>query len=59
MLEDNGFFIITSCNWTQQELDTHFADVFDRFYTIPTPQFKFGGQTGNSVTSVVFIKQTK
>lgn len=56
LLEDNGFFVITSCNWTQSELVVHFESKFSLHSVIPTPQFKFGGQTGNIVSSVVFKK---
>ncbi|CAH0547012.1 unnamed protein product [Brassicogethes aeneus] len=56
-LEDNGYLFITSCNWTQSELEQHFINKFILFEVIPTPQFKFGGKIGNVVTSVVFKKK--
>lgn len=56
LLKSDGFFIITSCNWTQHELCEQFKDVFVLKEVIPTPQFKFGGKIGNIVTSVVFCK---
>ncbi|XP_072383097.1 EEF1A lysine methyltransferase 2 [Diabrotica undecimpunctata] len=56
-LMDGGVFIITSCNWTQSELDEQFSEKFSRFAIIPTPQFQFGGKVGNVVTSCVFKKK--
>ncbi|XP_017076058.2 EEF1A lysine methyltransferase 2 [Drosophila eugracilis] len=52
----DSLFIITSCNWTEEELATNFGEKFVRHHTIPTPTFKFGGKVGNVVTSVVFKK---
>uniref|UniRef100_A0A1A9VPL0 Uncharacterized protein n=1 Tax=Glossina austeni TaxID=7395 RepID=A0A1A9VPL0_GLOAU len=42
-----GIFIITSCNWTEEELINVFQNLFTKYYTIPTPSFKFGGKIGN------------
>ncbi|XP_017768330.1 PREDICTED: protein-lysine N-methyltransferase mettl10 [Nicrophorus vespilloides] len=55
-MKDNGLFIITSCNWTQEELCEQFEDAFVYYKHIPTPQFKFGGKVGSVVSSVVFKK---
>jgi len=52
----DSLFVITSCNWTEEELEASFADKFVKHHTIPTPTFKFGGKVGNVVTSVVFKK---
>lgn len=56
-VKNGGYFLITSCNWTQEELCGHFEEKFKFFEQIPTPQFKFGGKVGNIVTSLVFRKQ--
>ncbi|CAH0731177.1 unnamed protein product, partial [Brenthis ino] len=56
MLNENGFFVITSCNWTDEELLRHFSKKFKLKCVIPTPQFKFGGKVGSVVSSVVFEK---
>ncbi|XP_023948955.1 EEF1A lysine methyltransferase 2 [Bicyclus anynana] len=56
MLNDNGIFVITSCNWTESELLKHFGETMKLKYVIPTPQFKFGGKVGSVVSSVVFEK---
>lgn len=58
-LENNGLFIITSCNWTLDELKEHFDSKFILLSVIPTPQFKFGGSVGNVVTSCAFKKNIK
>lgn len=57
LMQDDGYFIITSCNWTEEELTAGFAEVFAQFYIIPSPQFKFGGKVGSVVSSVVFKKK--
>ncbi|XP_053688214.1 EEF1A lysine methyltransferase 2 [Sabethes cyaneus] len=59
LLTDDGFFVLTSCNWTQQELVKSFEKYFQLYQVIPTPSFQFGGSVGNVVTSVVFCKLTK
>ncbi|XP_015585322.1 EEF1A lysine methyltransferase 2 [Cephus cinctus] len=56
ILLPNGLFILTSCNWTESELQSQFKDYFKVLQMIPTPSFKFGGKVGNTVTSVVFQK---
>ncbi|KAH8325033.1 hypothetical protein KR074_002446 [Drosophila pseudoananassae] len=52
-----SLFVITSCNWTEEELVQSFAEKLIKHATIPTPTFKFGGKVGNVVTSVVFKKR--
>ncbi|KAK7072156.1 Methyltransferase-like protein 10 [Halocaridina rubra] len=56
VIEDHGLFIITSCNWTNEELQNHFTGYFRLEYEIPTPSFMFGGKVGSQVTSAVFKK---
>lgn len=56
-LKDEGYFIITSCNWTQMELEQQYKEHFDLHQTIPTPQFKFGGTVGSVVSICVFKKK--
>ncbi|XP_045456161.1 EEF1A lysine methyltransferase 2 [Melitaea cinxia] len=56
MLQDNGIFVITSCNWTESELLKHFQEKLKLKCVIPTPQFKFGGKVGSVVSSMVFEK---
>lgn len=56
LLADDGFFIITACNFTGYELAKSFEGTFDDHATIPTPVFSFGGKTGTTVTSMIFKK---
>ncbi|XP_055628013.1 EEF1A lysine methyltransferase 2 [Toxorhynchites rutilus septentrionalis] len=56
LLDDDGLFILTSCNWTESELVRSFEGIFELHAVVPTPTFKFGGSVGNVVTSVVFVK---
>lgn len=50
-----ALFIITSCNWTASELESIFrAEGLKAIHQIPHVQFKFGGQTGQDVSTVVF-----
>ncbi|XP_014219771.1 EEF1A lysine methyltransferase 2 [Copidosoma floridanum] len=58
-IEDGGFFILVSCNWTKEELIEHFQDYFEFSQQIPTKTLSFGGQTGNTVTILVFVKKTR
>ncbi|XP_031571768.1 EEF1A lysine methyltransferase 2-like [Actinia tenebrosa] len=59
LLPENGFFIITSCNWTKSELVEQFKEDFTLLDEIPSPSFSFGGQAGNTVTSLIFVKRFK
>ncbi|KAJ0169594.1 hypothetical protein K1T71_014779 [Dendrolimus kikuchii] len=54
MMKDDGLFIITSCNWTDEELTKQFSEKLKLKCVIPTPQFTFGGKIGSVVSSVVF-----
>ncbi|XP_017287694.2 EEF1A lysine methyltransferase 2 [Kryptolebias marmoratus] len=53
-LKDNGFFAITSCNWTKEQLRERFSEGFEFVQELPTPSFKFGGKTGNNVSALIF-----
>jgi len=55
--DSKTYLILTSCNWTKEELAEHFKEYFDVHTVIPTPQFKFGGVVGNNVTSVIFERK--
>ncbi|XP_075699303.1 EEF1A lysine methyltransferase 2 [Rhinoderma darwinii] len=58
VLKPNGIFIITSCNWTKDELLGQFGKEFEVTNELPTPTFSFGGHSGRSVTSLVFRRRT-
>jgi len=52
-----GYFLITSCNFTEDELKTKFTGVETGLVyhsRIPFPTFSFGGQRGNVYSSVAF-----
>jgi len=51
-----GFFCLTSCNWTRDELVKTFGQYFTLHDRIEFPSFRFGGKTGSTVTSLVFKK---
>ncbi|XP_063836295.1 EEF1A lysine methyltransferase 2 [Ostrinia nubilalis] len=57
MVTEQGLFVITSCNWTEEEIINHFSEKFNLKKVLPTPQFKFGGKVGSVVSSVVFVKK--
>ncbi|XP_060027084.1 EEF1A lysine methyltransferase 2 isoform X2 [Erinaceus europaeus] len=56
VLQLKGYFLITSCNWTKEELLEEFGAGFELLEELPTPQFSFGGRSGNSVAALVFQK---
>ena len=57
MVQTDGMFLITSCNWTEAELIKHFSKAFSLLETVPTPTFTFGGKTGSSTTFCIFNKK--
>ncbi|XP_076835128.1 EEF1A lysine methyltransferase 2 [Brachyhypopomus gauderio] len=57
-LKPHGHFIITSCNWTREQLLKIFSPGFDVVQELPTPRFQFAGVTGNSVTALVLRKHS-
>ncbi|XP_029466470.1 EEF1A lysine methyltransferase 2 isoform X2 [Rhinatrema bivittatum] len=58
-LKTEGFFLITSCNWTKDELIHQFREGFEFLEELPSPKFSFGGRTGSSVTVLVFKKNSQ
>ncbi|KAI0749342.1 S-adenosyl-L-methionine-dependent methyltransferase [Daedaleopsis nitida] len=59
VVKPGGFFLITSCNFTEDELKTRFAndETGLRYHSsIPWPTFSFGGKSGNVYSSVAFEK---
>jgi EEF1A lysine methyltransferase 2 len=66
LLRDNGLFVVTSCNWTEDELKAWFVKETDSkggaFVLkdrIKYRTFSFGGKTGQSVVTLCFQKQVK
>lgn len=58
LISSNGIFIIMSCNFTKEELYKHLIlnNSFVLLHEIKSPNFCFGGQTGNQVTGLVLKK---
>lgn len=59
LLRRGGFLIVTSCNWTEDELVKWFtgAEGKDRLVVwgrVKYPRFRFGGQEGQGVCTVCF-----
>lgn len=52
----NGRFLITSCNWTRDELVVLFAPEYVPFDEIDHPVFVYGGRSGQTVTSLALRK---
>ncbi|KAJ2713883.1 Protein-lysine N-methyltransferase efm4 [Coemansia spiralis] len=55
-LKDSGVFLITSCNWTEDELTARFGGLFACVGRVRHPSFRFGGAVGQTVTTVAFKK---
>ncbi|KAI0775210.1 S-adenosyl-L-methionine-dependent methyltransferase [Trametes elegans] len=59
VVKPGGFFLITSCNFTEEELKAKFANEetgLQYHSRITWPTFSFGGQSGNVYSSVAFHK---
>jgi len=59
LLRENGYFLITSCNFTEEELKARFIspETNFRFHShVKHPSISFGGQTGSVYTTVAFKK---
>lgn len=52
LLEPEGYFVLTSCNWTKEEILIQFTD-FELYHHIPSRNFQFGGKTGSNVTILI------
>lgn len=53
VLKDQGVFVITSCNWTKDQLLERFKEGFEFVQELPSPTFTFGGKTGSTVAALV------
>ena len=58
LLKKEGYFLITSCNWTEEELKGWFEveGMLNVCDSIKYPSFTFGGKMGSSVVSLCFRK---
>ncbi|KAJ2909243.1 Protein-lysine N-methyltransferase efm4 [Coemansia aciculifera] len=55
-LKDSGVFLITSCNWTEDELIARFSKHLKCVGRVKHRSFKFGGAVGQTVATVAFKK---
>ncbi|KAJ1804971.1 Protein-lysine N-methyltransferase efm4 [Coemansia sp. RSA 2599] len=55
-LKDSGVFLITSCNWTEDELIERFKPHLQCIGRIKHKSFRFGGVVGQTVATVAFKK---
>lgn len=59
LVKKGGYFLITSCNFTEQEIKGRFGKPelgLEYHSRVSHPSFSFGGQTGSSVCTVAFKK---
>ncbi|KAI8886355.1 S-adenosyl-L-methionine-dependent methyltransferase [Backusella circina FSU 941] len=58
MIQSDGYFLITSCNWTREELIENFKQckyIDFRYHShVKYPVFQFGGQSGSKICTVAF-----
>lgn len=58
LVKAGGRFLITSCNWTEEELQMWFdGGEFIFAGKVKYPSFTFGGKTGSSVVTLCFQKK--
>ncbi|RFU26812.1 hypothetical protein B7463_g9517, partial [Scytalidium lignicola] len=59
LIRDGGVLLVTSCNWTEEELVAWFkGDGLRYLETIKYKSFSFGGKKGQTLSSVCFKKET-
>ncbi|RKF57550.1 Protein-lysine N-methyltransferase EFM4 [Golovinomyces cichoracearum] len=60
LVKKGGIFLITSCNWTEEELLSWFCGPeLVHVDTIKYNSFSFGGRTGQTVNTVCFRKEIR
>ncbi|KAJ3993172.1 S-adenosyl-L-methionine-dependent methyltransferase [Lentinula boryana] len=62
LIKPGGFFLITSCNFTEEELKTNFVTQESGLVyhsSIKYPTFTFGGHSGTKYSSLAFRKATQ
>lgn len=59
LVRRGGWFVVTSCNWTEEELVGWFETPggLERCGRVEYPVFRYGGRVGQSVWSVVFRRR--
>ncbi|KAJ2800615.1 Protein-lysine N-methyltransferase efm4 [Coemansia guatemalensis] len=56
-LKDAGILLLTSCNWTEDELISRFKEHLEFAGRIKHQSFRFGGVVGQTVVTVAFKKR--
>lgn len=65
LVREGGLFLVTSCNWTEEELEAWFGegspDVeggrFVRVGKVKYPSFSFGGVKGQTISTLCFQRR--
>ncbi|KAM9952847.1 hypothetical protein ACTFIW_006191 [Dictyostelium discoideum] len=58
ILKPDGIFVITSCNYTENELKLYYTSPqFEFIKNIQYPVFSFGGSKGTTQTTLIFKKK--
>lgn len=59
LIKKGGILLITSCNWTEDELNTWFiGGELERVKNIQYKSFSFGGRKGQTISSVCYRRKT-
>ena len=63
LVRDGGIFLVTSCNWTEDELKSWFQTTptregrqFSEVGSVGYPTFSFGGTKGQTISTLCFQK---
>ncbi|PIA19641.1 methyltransferase-like protein 10-like protein [Coemansia reversa NRRL 1564] len=57
-LKDGGILLLTSCNWTEDELISRFKEHLELMGRIKHQSFRFGGVVGQTVVTLAFKKRS-
>lgn len=62
LIKKGGLLVLTSCNWTKEELFSWFTpeggnNALEYFAEAKYPSYTFGGQTGQSIVTVAFRRK--
>jgi len=59
LVSEGGWLVVTSCNWTEEELGVWFeGGALVKTGRVEYPVFRFGGEMGQSVATVCFRKKS-
>ena len=58
LIREGGIFLVTSCNWTEEELSAWFSGgELEQLDKIQYKSFSFGGKKGQAISSICFRKR--